>query len=337
MVKRSVLLALVLSVLMAVPALAAVELKLAHSSPATTDDKLEYACQKFKNFVEEQSKGAIKVTTYPASQLGQEREQMEGVQMGTIEMAALSTGPVPGLYPEIMLLDIPYMFPDRLAAYAFLDGPFGDKIRDGMLKKTGVRFLAFGENGFRCFTGNRPLQKPADFKGMKFRLMENPMHQLMVKEMGAIPATIPFGELYTALSQGVVDGQENPISLITSMRFYETQKHFTLDNHVFNPHILMINDDAYTGLAPELRKVLDDGAKVFANEEREFNQKQSEVGLKFMRDYGTVIYEPTPADMKAFKDATIGTHKLARDRFGDKIVDEFLAAVDKAIADTRKK
>ena len=337
MLQRILLAAAALTLLITTSAFAATELKLAHSSPATTDDKLEYACQAFKKFVEEQSKGAIKVTTYPASQLGQEREAIEGVQMGTIEMAALSTGPIPGLFPEIMLLDMPYIFPDREAAYAFLDGPYGDKIRDNMVKKTGVRFLAFGENGFRCFTGNKALQRPADFKGIKFRLMENPLHQAMVKSMGAIPATIPFGELYTALSQGVVDGQENPISLITSMRFYEVQKHLTLDNHVYNPHILMMNNDVYKSLSPELQKVLDEGGKVFAREEREFNQGQSVAGLKMMREYGVTVYEPTADDMKQFKEATMPTHKLARDRFGDKTVDEFLAAVDKAIADTRKK
>ena len=337
MMKRVLFAAAILSLLGSASAFAAVELKLAHSSPATVEDKLEYACQKFKAFVEEQSKGAIKVTTYPANQLGQEREALEGTQMGTIELCALSTGPIPGLFPEIMLLDLPYMFPDREAAYALLDGPYGDKLRNDMVKKSGVRILAYGENGFRCFTGVRPLQRPADFKGIKFRLMENPMHQAMVKAMGAIPATIPFGELYTALAQGVVDGQENPISLITSMRFYEVQKHLTLDNHVYNPHILMMNNDVYMKLSPELRKVLDEGAKVFKDEEREFNQKQSAAGLKMMRDYGIVVYEPTAEDMKQFKEATLPTHKLARDRFGDKTVDEYLAAVDKAIADTRKK
>ena len=338
MLKRSLLLVAMLSLLLgAGAARAAVEIKLAHGSPASTDDKLEYACQAFKKFVEEKSKGEVKITTYPAGQLGQERENLEGVQMGTIEMAALSTGPMPGLFPDIMLLDIPWIFPDREAAYAFLDGPYGDKMRDNMVKKTGVRFLAFGENGFRCFTSNKPLKKPEDFKGLKFRSMENPMYQAMFKEMGAIPATIPFGVVYTALAQGVVDGQENPISLITSVRFYEVQKYFMLDNHVFNPHILMINNDVYMGLKPELRKIFDEGGKVFAKHERDFNQIQSAAGLKTMRDFGTQIYEPTAEELKSFKQATMGTHKLARERFGDKTMTEFLAAVDKAIADTRKK
>ena len=339
MVKRILFAVVVMGLLSAASAFAAVELKLAHSSPATTDDKLEYACQKFKAFVEEQSKGAIKVTTYPASQLGQEREALEGTQMGTIELSALSTGPIPGQFAEIMLLDMPYLFPDRYAAYALLDGPFGDKLREMMVNKTGVRILGYGENGFRCFTGaNKALQRPADFQGIKFRLMENPMHQTMVRSMGAIPATIPFGELYTALAQGVVDGQENPLSLIHSMRFYEVQKHLTLDNHVFNPHILMMNNDTYMKLSAELRKVLDEGGKLFAHEEREFNQIQSEAALKDMRKYGTIVYEPTAEDMKQFREITMpATQKLARDRFGDKLVDEYMAAVEKAIADTRKK
>ncbi|MDR2726883.1 MAG: DctP family TRAP transporter solute-binding subunit [Deltaproteobacteria bacterium] len=336
MVKRILFAATIVSLLHAASAFAAVELKLAHSSPATIEDKLEYASQKFKAFVEEQSKGALKVTSYPASQLGQEREALEGTQMGTIELCALSTGPMPGLFPEIMLLDLPYIFPDREAAYALLDGPYGDKLREDMVKKSGVRILGWGENGFRCFTGNKALKGPADFRGIKFRLMENPMHQAMVKAMGAIPATIPFGELYTALAQGVVDGQENPISLITSMRFYEVQKHLTLDNHVYNPHVLMMNNDVYMGLSPELRHVLDEGGKVFSAEEREFNQGQSAIGLKMMREYGIVVYEPTAEDMQQFQEATLPTHKLARDRFGDKTVDEYLEAVKKAIADTRK-
>ena len=337
MMKRILFAAAILSLLGATSAFAAIELKLAHSSPATTEDKLEYACQKFKAFVEEQSKGTIRVTTFPASQLGHEREQLEGVQMGTIEMAALSTGPIPGLYPEIMLLDIPFLVPDRYAAYALLDGPFGDRISDGMLKRTGVRFLSYGENGFRCFTSNKPLAGPADFKGNKFRSMENPMYQAMFRDLGAIPSTIPFGELYTALAQGVVDGQENPISLITSSRFYEVQKNLLVDNHVFNPHILMINESVYQKLSPEHRKIIDEGSRVFAEEEREFNQIQTEASIKLMRDYGTQIIVPTPEVLKEFKDATMGTHKLARERFGAQIVDELLAAVDKAIADTRKK
>ena len=337
MMKRILLAAAILGLLGSTSAFAAIELKLAHSSPATVEDKLEYACIKFKEFVEKESKGEIKVTTYPASQLGQEREQLEGVQMGTIEMCAISTGPIPGLYPEIMLLDIPYLFPDRASAHAFLDGPFGGKISDGMLKKTGVRFLAYGENGFRCFTSNKPLAGPADFKGNKFRSMENPMYQAMFKEMGAIPATIPFGEVYTALAQGVVDGQENPISLITSSRFYEVQKNLLVDNHVFNPHILMINEKLYQGLSPEHRKIIDEGSSLFAREEREFNETQSEQGLQIMRDYGTKIIIASPEVLKQFKDATMGTHKLASERFGAQIVTELQEAVAKAIADTRKK
>ena len=336
MLKRCLLAAVALSLFVAGPAFAAkYELKLAHSSPAT-GDRLEQACQIFKKFVEERSNGEIAVATYPASQLGGEREQAEGVQMGTIEMAILSTGPIPGLYPEIMLLDMPFLFPDRKAAFAFLDGPYGKKMQDDMLKRTGtIRLLSWGENGFRCFTANKALNSPADFQGLKFRLMENPLHQAMVKSLGGIPSTIPFGELYTALAQGVVDGQENPLSLISSMRFYEVQKHLILDNHVYNPYLIMINNDFYMGLPENLRAIIDEGAILYSKEERALNDKQCMDGLELMKKDGMNVVDPSPEVQKEFKEKTMPTHDIVRKRFGDKTVDEFLAAVDKAIAETR--
>ena len=337
MLKRCAVFALALGLVFgAAPSFAAkFELKLAHSSPAT-GDRLEQACQIFKKFVEEKTNGEIAVTTYPASQLGGEREQAEGVQMGTIEMAILSTGPIPGLYPEIMLLDLPWIFPDRPAAFAFLDGPFGLKMRDDMLKRTGsIRLLSWGENGFRCFTANKPLTKAADFQGLKFRLMENPLHQAMVKSLGGLPSTIPFGELYTALAQGVVDGQENPLSLITSMRFYEVQKNLILDNHVYNPYLIMMNNDFYMGLPENFRAIIDEGAALYAKEERRLNDEQCQAGLKLMTDAGINIVDPSAEVLKELKEKTMPTHEIVRKRFGDKTVDEFLAAVEKAIAETR--
>ncbi|ABB14368.1 DctP family TRAP transporter solute-binding subunit [Carboxydothermus hydrogenoformans] len=310
-----------------------IEIKLSHSSPAT-NDRLETACQAFKKYVEEHTNGRVKVTTYPASVLGGEREQLEGVQMGTIQMAALSTGPFPGIFPEIMVFDMPYLFPqDTRVVYKVLDGPVGQEISDLLLKKTGVRNLAFGENGFRHYTNSvRPIKKPGDMKGLKIRTMENPAHMAIVKALGGSPTPMAFNEVYSALQTKTVDGQENPISLIVSMKFYEVQKYLTLDGHIYNPYLLIINDKFYNSLPEDIRKVIDEGAKVWQKVEREENQKQIEAGMKVLKNAGMVITELTPEELEAFKQAT----KTVYDQFKSQIGEELLNKVIKAVEEAQK-
>ncbi len=316
---------------------APLEIKVAHSSPAA-NDKLEDSLQEMIKYVNDKIGDKVKLVSYPASQLGSEREELEGVQMGTIEMAVLSTGPFPSVFPEIMLIDLPYVIPNEKVAYALLDGAVGNDLNEKMIKKAGLRVLAWGENGFRCFTGKKELAKPADFKGLKVRLMENPMHQSMVKELGGIPATIPFGELYTALSQGVVDAQENPISLIQSMRFYEVQNNITLDNHVYNPHILFTNNDFFTTkLTPEQQKVIQEGADIFKKVERQRNALQSEEGLKYMESQGMKVRRLSAEEHEALREATKATLDILRKRIGAKTVDEYLNTVSKIKAETGTK
>ena len=319
--------------LLQTPALAApIEIKVAHGSPAA-NDKLEEAAQAMKKYVEEKSRGALKMTTYPASQLGSERENLEGLQLGTLEMAILSTGPVPGIFPDIMLIDLPYVIPTKEVAYKVFDGPIGQKLAAAMLKKTGIHLLAYGENGFRVFSGKKVLTKPDDFKGVKFRVMENPIYVATINALDGIPATIPFGELYTALAQGVVDGQDNPVSAVMSMRFYEVQSHLNLDNHVFNPHIVFAADSFFSKLSPEHQQILREGAVIFRDEERRRNALQTEAGLKLMREKGIVITELTTAQMAALADATKGVADILRKRLGAQVVDDYLAEVAKLKAE----
>ncbi len=317
---------------LASPAAAAIEIKVAHGSPAS-NDKLEEAAQAMKKYVEETSRGELHMTTYPASSLGSERENLEGLQIGTIEMAILSTGPVPGIFPDIMLIDLPYVIPTREVAYRVFDGPVGQKLAADMLKKTGIHLLSYGENGFRVFSGKKVMVKPEDFQGVKFRVMENPIYVATVNALGAIPATIPFGELYTALAQNVVDGQDNPVSAVTSMRFYEVQSHLNLDNHVFNPHIVFAADSFFSNLSPEQQQILREGALVFRDEERRLNGIQTEEGLKLMRDKGIVITELTTDQMAVLREATKGTYDILRKRLGAEVVDNYLAEVDKIKAE----
>jgi len=307
------------------------EIKLAHASPAT-NDRLEFACQEFKKYVEEKSNGKIKVTTYPASQLGAEREELEGVQLGTIEMAALSTGPLPGIFPQIMVFDMPYLFSSTDVAYEILDGPIGTEILELMREKTGIRGLVWGENGFRHFTNSvRTIKKPEDMKGLKIRTMENPAHMAMVTALGASPTPMAFNEVYTALQQKTVDGQENPVSLIVSMRFHEVNKYATLDGHVYNPYILMINDKFYSSMPEDLQKILDEGAAVWRDAERKANAEQIEAGIQIMKDAGVEVTELTLEEIQAFRDATKSVYEeFGKKEVGEELINKVMEAVKQA-------
>jgi C4-dicarboxylate-binding protein DctP len=308
-----------------------IEIKLGHSSPAV-NDRLEAACQEFKKIVEEKTDGKVVVTTYPASQLGAEREQLEAVQMGTLEMAALSTGPVPGFYPEIMVFDMPYLFSSADVAYEVLDGQVGQEILDGFREATGVRGLVWGENGFRHFTNDvRPIENPSDLEGLKIRTMENPAHMDIVRTLGGDPTPMSFSEVYTALSQGTIDGQENPISLIVSMKFYEAQQYLTLDGHVYNPYILMINDEFYQSLDEDVQEIIDEAAIVWRETEREQNQKQIDEGLLLLEEEGVEITELSVEKVREFREATNSVYEeFGYEEVGEELINKVLSAVEEA-------
>ncbi|ALS23707.1 MULTISPECIES: DctP family TRAP transporter solute-binding subunit [Paenibacillus] len=306
------------------------EIKVAHAAPAT-NDRLEISLQEFKKEVEAKSNGAIKINTFPASQLGGEREQVEGVQLGSLHMAAVSTGPLPGIFKDSMVFDLPFLFNNEEQAYAVLDGPVGQELLQNMAAQTGIRGLAWGENGFRHFTNNiRPVQKPEDLKGLKIRTQENPLHMDMVKALAASPTPMAFGEVYSALQQGVIDGQENPISLIESMRFNEVNKYATLNGHVYSPYVLIINDAFYQMLPQDLQKVLADAAKNWSTVQRDLNKKQVDAGVENLKQKGMNIIELTDAEKDAFRNATKSVYDKYRNELSSGLIDKVLQAAEEA-------
>jgi len=277
--------------------------------------------------VEARTDGAVSISTFPASQLGGEREQLEGVQFGSIEMAVLA-GPVSSIYPEVLVFELPYLFENREVAYQVLDGDFGQKILDGMLPKTGIRGLAWGENGFRHFTNSvRPISSHSDLNGMKIRTMENPAHIQMVESFNATATPMAFGEVYSSLQQGVIDGQENPISLIESMRFYEVQEHLTLDGHVYNPFMFMVNNRFFERLPDEYQTVIQEEARNWANVQRELNAEQENKGLQKLKEEGMQVVELSDEDMQLFREQTKPVYNTYRKQLGDEIIDELMQAV----------
>lgn len=314
-------------------ACAAVTIKLSHSGPtpvtgATNDE----GCKAFKEYVEKESNGSIKVNIFPNNQLGNEREQMEGAQMGTIQMCSISTGTISTLDSRMLVLDIPYLFDSKKTAYDFLDGPMGVNIREEFSKKTGTVMLAFGENGFRHFSNRaHTMKNPGDMKGLKIRTQENPAHIAMVKAMGGIPTPIPFGELYTALSQGVVDGQENPVSLMESSRLHEVQQYLTLDGHLYSPFVLIANGGFFKKLTPEQQQIVRDGAAKWSERQRVFNTQDEERAIKVMKETGVEVTELSASELAAFKKvAQEGALPLIEKEVDKGFIADVLAAAEAA-------
>ena len=305
-------------------------IQIAHSSPAT-EDRLEASLQEFKKNVEERSNGQIQIQTYPASQLGGEREQLEAVQLGSLEMAALSSGPFPGFFEKMMIFDLPYIFANEEIAYEVLDGPFGQQILDTMLEETGIRGLAWGENGVRHFTNSvRPIESPEDVAGLKIRTQENPAHMAMVEALGGSPNPMAFSEVYSALQQGVIDGQENPVSLIESMRFYEVNDYLTLDGHVYSTFTLIANDAFFQSLPEELQTILEEEALVWSDVQRDLNREQVAAGLDYLKEQGMEVVELSDEQRAAFQDATAPVIEEYRSILGDELVDGLFEAIAEA-------
>jgi tripartite ATP-independent transporter DctP family solute receptor len=199
------------------------------------------AIDTFAREVEKRTSGRYKVQTFYSSALGAERESVEGVQLGTLDLTLTSTGPLPNFVPEVAILDIPFLFRDYAHARAVLDGPIGQELLAKFPAK-GMVGLAWAENGFRHMTNSkRPVKQPDDLKGLKMRTMENPIHIEAYRQFGILPTPMAFTEVYTALQQGTVDGQENPLSVIEAAKLDQVQKYLSLTGHVYSPAIFLMN------------------------------------------------------------------------------------------------
>jgi len=282
---------------------APITIKFATGMPPDEEEGLHRGAVIYKKIVEQMSGGRLKVDIYPSNQLGKEREQFEGVKLGTIEMSWIAEGPVAGFFPEIMVLGIPYLYSNEAVAFRSLDGPFGKALMEEMRKKTGVRCLGNGENGFRHFsTRNKAIKSVDDMKGLKIRVMESPVYMALVRSLGASPVPISWGEVYMALQQGVVDGWEAPISLIESMKFNEITKNIILDGHIYSFLPLIISDKFFLSLTPDLQRLLVDATTMVLAVQRGQNVRNVYNGIKSLQGKGMEIYTPTEKELQVFRE-----------------------------------
>ncbi len=249
------------------------------------------AIDTFAREVEKRTGGKYKIQTFYAGSLGAERESIEAVQLGTQELTFTSTGPVPNFVPEARILDIPFLFRDKAHARAVLDGPIG---QDMLVKfePKGFKALAWGENGFRHMTNSkRAVNTPDDLKGLKMRTMENPVHVAAYKGFGIVTTPMAFTEVFTALQQGTVDGQENPLSVIMSAKFDQVQKHLSLTGHVYSPCIFLMNKAAFDKLPAADQKHFLDAAKAAAAANRARVDEDDAKGVAELRGKGMTVVE----------------------------------------------
>ncbi len=239
--------------LLSTPSQAETTLRLATVTPPT--HAYGMGGEEFARLVKEATAGEVVVKVFAGGQLGKgERELLEGLQVGTIDMAVTATGPVSNFSPDMGVVDLPFLFMGYEHADQVLDGPIGRQLLDG-LEKANIKGLAFFENGFRNFTNSkRPLQAPDDFKGLKFRTMENPVHLASVRQLGAQAVPMSWGEVYTSLQTGVIDGQENPVAIISSFKINEVQKYLSLTGHFYSPAPLTMSLKKFKALKPEHQK-----------------------------------------------------------------------------------
>jgi len=285
---------LILSALIAMltflPAQAKTMLKLATVTP----DHHAYTrgAQEFARLVEEGTGGDVIIKVYGGGQLGKgERELLEGLQLGTIDLAVTATGPVSNFNEDMGVVDLPFLFTSYEHVDKVLDGPIGRSLLDG-LDKADIKGLAFFENGFRNFTNSkRSLRKPEDFTGLKFRTMENPVHLASVRQLGAQAVPMSWGEVYTSLQTGVIDGQENPVAIVFAFKLSEVQKYLSLTGHFYSPAPLSMSLKKFNALKPEYQQVMLAAALQAAAYERKLIRDNEAKQLAALKEQGMVVSE----------------------------------------------
>jgi tripartite ATP-independent transporter DctP family solute receptor len=244
----------------------------------------------FARLVEEGTNGEVIIKVYPSGQLGKgERELLEGLQLGTIDLAVTATGPVSNFSPDMGVVDLPFLFTGPEHVDRVLDGPVGRELLD-RLESAGIKGLAFFENGFRNFTNSRrALKKPEDFGGLKFRTMENPVHLTSVRQLGAQAVPMSWGEVYTSLQTRVIDGQENPIAIIHAYKLNEVQKYLSLTGHFYSPAPLSMSLKRFRELKPAWQELFLEAALKAANFERKIIRDNEAQQLKVLKERGMIV------------------------------------------------
>ena len=273
--------------------------------------------------VEERTNGKVKFEVYPLSQLGAERELTEGLTMGTVDMVITSTAPVTNFYPQLGVLDLPFLFEDREHAFKVLDGEIGQKLLKG-IESANIVGLAWAENGFRHITnGQKEIKTPADLQGMKLRTQENKIHLAAFEALGAKPTPMAWTEALTALQSGVVDGQENPPVVAKTYKLYESnQTYMSLTGHVYSVAMILFSKPVWDTLPADIQQIIAEEAKAAGQYERELSIKMEEESLAELKEKGVIITEDV--DKQAFREAMKPVYEKFKDQIDQDLLNQIL-------------
>jgi C4-dicarboxylate-binding protein DctP len=292
------------------------------SHVASSDAPKGKAAEHFKKLAEEATKGRVRIEIYPNSMLYKDKEEMEALQLGAVQMLA----PAPGKFgplgvKEFEVLDLPYLFDDMAEAKRVTQGPVGQQLLKKLDAK-GITGLAFWDNGFRVFTSNKPIRRPGDLKGQKIRIQSSKVTEAQMRDVGALPQVMGFGELYQALQTGIVDGQENPVTHVWTQKFYEVQKYMTLTNHTYHGYVVITNKKFWDGLPPDIRTELNGAIKETAAYFTAMAKQEDDAALESVKKSGRMeIHTPTPAELLEWKKAFIKVHHEMEGRVGKETLD----------------
>lgn len=279
------------------------------------------AADYFKKRAEELTKGRVKVEVYPNSTLYKDKEEMEALQLGAVQMLAPSLAKFGPLgVREFEAFDLPYIFDSYQDLHKVTQGPVGKQLLD-KLEPKGIKGLAYWDNGFKSFSANKPLKMPADYKGMKMRIQSSKVLEAQIRALQALPQVMAFSEVYQALQTGVVDGTENPISNLYTQKMHEVQKHLSLTNHGYLGYAVIVNKKFWEGLPADVRGQLDVALKESTDYANKIAKEENDQALEMVRKSGkTQIYEPTREERGALKKALVKVHEEMESRIGKELI-----------------
>ena len=295
-----------------------VTLKLTHPNPET--HVFHQAALKFKEEVEKESDGKITVEIYPANQLGGSKEIVQAVSLGAVELNISGSAQFSAFNSQLEVLDLPFLFATREAAYAKLDGEPGAFLAKPLEKKN-IKVLGYLDGGFRSmFNSKRPLNTIADFKGLAVRVQDSTVYMDMMSTLGALPSFLPWGDLFVSIQQGIVDAGESGVAQIYSQRFHEVARYVSLTNHTFTTNPFVIAKNKWDSLPADYQKVVQQAANNMVAFERKQIVADEAKAMQQLKDAGAVI---NVVDVTPFRAAMAPVWKRFADKQGQELVDRF--------------
>ncbi|HTS54870.1 MAG TPA: TRAP transporter substrate-binding protein [Burkholderiales bacterium] len=291
------------------------------SHVVTPDTPKGKAAENFKKLAEERTKGRVRVEIYPNSQLYKDKEELEALQLGSVQMLAPSLakfGPLGAR--EFEAFDLPYLFANYEELHKVTQGPIGASLLK-KLEAKGIVALAYWDNGFKAMTANKPLHKPEDMKGLKVRIQSSKVLEAQMRALGAIPQVMAFSEVYQALQTGVVDGTENTASNIYTQKMHEVQKFLTVSDHGYVGYAVIVNKKFWDGLPPDIRNVLEGAMRDATRYGNHIAKQENDEALEAIRKSGkTQIIALTPEEKHAWKKALLPVHAQMADKIGKDLI-----------------